>query len=364
MENGEASIPFPVTTGLKQGCVLAPTLFSLLFAQMLDFALSQSTVGVSIHYWYDGDFFNLSRLQSRTKASQVTVRDFLFADDCALAANSEKDLQELAICFMSAAKACGLTVSKKKTEVLMQLAPNATCCPLNITMDGEALKNVDVFKCLGSSINSAANLDDEILNRLSKASQTFERLHTRVWQEWAITVNTKLDVYKVVVLSSLLYGCETWTCYRRHIKKLEQFHLRCLHKILRVGWDAHIRNQEIVHCTKMLGIEAHLKKAQLRWCRHVACMKDYRRPKQLFFAELSQGKRHMGGQNKRYKDTLKASLKTFSLPTDRWQNAALNHVTWGLPWTKVPPSLKGSISKAWMINVWPRSTESSTLGLL
>ena len=102
IENGEASVPFPVTTGVKQGCVLAPTLFSLLFAQMLDSALSQGTIGVNIHYRYDGDFFNLRRLQSRTKASQVTVRDFLFADDCALAAHFENDLQELANCFATA----------------------------------------------------------------------------------------------------------------------------------------------------------------------------------------------------------------------------------------------------------------------
>ena len=248
----------------KQGCVLAPILFSLLFAQMLDSALSQSTVGVNIHYQYDGDFFNLHRLQSRIKVSHVTVRDFLFADDCALAAHSEKDLQELANCFPSASKAFGLTVSIKKTEVLRQLAPNTTRCPPNTIMDGEALKNVDVFKYLGSSINTAANLDDEVLNHLSKASQAFGHLHTLVWQERSIRVNIKLDFYKAVVLSSLLYGCETWTCYRHHIKKLEQFHLRCLRKILHVGWDANIPNQEILCCTKMLSIETHLKKAQFR----------------------------------------------------------------------------------------------------
>ena len=129
------------------------------------------------------------------------------------------------------------------------------------------------------------------------------------------------------MLSSLLYGCETWTCYRRHIKKLKQFHLRCLHKILLVGWDAHIPNQEILSRTKMLCIEVHLKKAQLRWCGHVARMDDYPLPKQLFFTELSQKKRHMGGQKKRYKDTLKALLKT-SVPTDGWQNATLNRATW------------------------------------
>ena len=137
IENGEASVPFPVTTVVKQGCVLVPTLFSLLFAQMLDSVLSQSNVGVSIHYQYDGDFFNLRCLQSRTKTSQVTVHDFLLANDCALVAHSEKDLQELANCFASAAKAFGLTVSIKKTEVLRQLAPNSTRYPPNITMDGE-----------------------------------------------------------------------------------------------------------------------------------------------------------------------------------------------------------------------------------
>ena len=29
IENGDVSDPFPVTNGVKQGCVLAPTLFSL-----------------------------------------------------------------------------------------------------------------------------------------------------------------------------------------------------------------------------------------------------------------------------------------------------------------------------------------------
>ena len=29
VENGDVSDPFPVTNGVKQGCVLAPTLFSL-----------------------------------------------------------------------------------------------------------------------------------------------------------------------------------------------------------------------------------------------------------------------------------------------------------------------------------------------
>ena len=103
---------------VKQGCVLAPTLFSLFFAQMLSASLSQTEAGVKIHYRTDGDFFNLRRLKSYTKVTRAIVRDFLFEDDCALAVHSETDLQELADCFATAATSFGLTVSIKKTEVL------------------------------------------------------------------------------------------------------------------------------------------------------------------------------------------------------------------------------------------------------
>ena len=170
-------------------------------------------------------------------------------------------LQELADCFATAAKMFGLTVSIKKTEVLRQLAPNTVRPPPNIAMDGNALKNVDTFKYLGSCINSAANLDDKVLCLISRASQAFGRLHTRVWHERGTSIKTKLRVYRAVVLPSLLYGCETWTCYRRHIKKLDQFHLHCLRKVLRVSWKDHVPNQEILRRAELTGIEAMLNLA-------------------------------------------------------------------------------------------------------
>ena len=36
--DGEFSVPFPVTNGVKQGCVLAPTLFSMMLSAMLTVA--------------------------------------------------------------------------------------------------------------------------------------------------------------------------------------------------------------------------------------------------------------------------------------------------------------------------------------
>ncbi|XP_076054501.1 uncharacterized protein LOC143033197 [Oratosquilla oratoria] len=53
-DDGEASEAFPVTNGVKQGCVLAPTLFSLLFSPVLSDPFRDSVVGFGIKYRTDG----------------------------------------------------------------------------------------------------------------------------------------------------------------------------------------------------------------------------------------------------------------------------------------------------------------------
>ena len=47
-------------------------------------------------------------------------------------------------------------------------------------------------------------------------------------------------------------------------------------------------------------------------------MPEERLPKKILYRELEMGKRSHGGQNKRYKDILKASLKDFNIPTESW----------------------------------------------
>ena len=115
IENGDVSDPFPVSNGVKQGCVLAPTLFSLIFSVMLSSALSGSDDGILIRFRTDGKFYDLRRLQARTKVKEALIRDFLFADDCAIAAPSEAALQRSAVRLSSATKGFGVTISIKKT---------------------------------------------------------------------------------------------------------------------------------------------------------------------------------------------------------------------------------------------------------
>jgi len=80
-------------------------------------------------------------------------------------------------------------------------------------------------------------VDDDITSRLTKAGCAFGKLQDRLWRVHSISLSTKIVVYRAVVLTSLLYGSETWTLYQHQIRKLDQFHMRCLHSIARIKWQ-------------------------------------------------------------------------------------------------------------------------------
>ena len=78
----------------------------------------------------------------------------------------------------------------------------------------------------------------------------------------------------------------------------------------------------------MQSVHTLLKLSQLRWIGHVTRMPNERLPKKVFYGELQEGKRSQGGQKKRYKDTLKASLEDFNIPTESWEQAAQDRTMW------------------------------------
>ena len=175
--DGEASEPFPMHSGVRQGCVLAPTLFGIFFSLLLKFAFEQSTEGVHLHTRSDGKLFNLARLRAKTKVRTVLIREMLFADDAALSSHTEEDLQRLMDRFSHACREFGLTISIKKTNVMGQDVPS----PPAIRIDNEELEVTDHFTYLGSTITSNLSLDAEIDKRIAKAAAVMAQLSKRVW---------------------------------------------------------------------------------------------------------------------------------------------------------------------------------------
>lgn len=206
--NSDPFVPFPIVNGVTQGCVLAPTLFSIFFSMMLKQATEDlhNDDTVYIRYRLDSSLFSLRRLQALTKTLEQLIRDHLFADDAALVTHTETVLQCVSSCFAEAAQHFRFKVSLKKTEVLHQLVPREKYRPPHITIGETELKAVHLFTYLGCTITSDAKIDREINNRLAKANRGFGRLYNRVWNSKHLSKGTKISVYRGVVLTTLLYS--------------------------------------------------------------------------------------------------------------------------------------------------------------
>ena len=251
-----------------------------MFAAMLMEAFKDSSTGIPIRYRYDGNLFNLRRLQALSKMNETKIRDLLFADDCELNAATEQEMQREIDQFSSTCDDFGLIINAQKTEVMLQPAPEKPYHKPHILVKEQRLQAVD-NTYLGSTLSRRINTDDEIKNRIAKASSDFGRLRKKVWERRGISQSTRVKVYKAVVLTTLLYGCETWTVYRRHEKQLQQFHTRCLRRILNIRWNDFVPDTKVLERANLPSVITMMRKAQIRWAGHVSRMADSRILKQL-----------------------------------------------------------------------------------
>ena len=282
--DGSLSEPFTIRSGVKQGCVLAPTLFGIFFSMLLKHAFGSSTEGVYLHTRSDGNLFKPARLKAKRKVRRITIRDMLFADDAAVVEHSEQDLQALMSSFANACEDLELTISKDKTKVLSQ----GTTTPPEIALDGTTIEVVQNFVYLGSNISSNASIDAEIDSRIGKAFTTFARLSARVWENPKLKISTKVAVYSSCVLTTLLYSSETWATTKKQEAKLNSFHFRCLRRILGISWIDKVTNEEVLRRTSLTTLPTILRRRRLRWLGHVSRMEDGRIPKDLLYGALVQ----------------------------------------------------------------------------
>ena len=147
---------------------------------------------------------------------------------------------------------------------------------------------------LGSTITDNLSIDSELNKRIGKAAMTLSRLTKLVWSNNGLTAHTKVDVYKACVISTLLYGSESWTMRAHQEKWLNVFHMRCLRRIKGITWQDKVTNKVVLEKAGIPSLYTLLKQRRMPWLGHVTRMKDGRIPKNLLYGELATGKRPTG----------------------------------------------------------------------
>ena len=219
--------------------------------------------GIQLKYRTDGEVFNLRRLKSKTNVKVETLRELLFADDCALNSNTEAEMQQCVNEFSRACDNFGFTISIKKTEVMHRPTPRKIYHEPHIFVNDEPLKATDSFSYTGSTLSREANIAVEVNNRLSKINSAFGRLRKKEWDRRGIIQDSKLKVYTAVVLTVLLYACESWNVYSRHARKLNPFHTNYLRIILSIKWQEMVPDTDVLTQARIPSIYTLLQKAQV-----------------------------------------------------------------------------------------------------
>ena len=108
------------------------------------------------------------------------------------------------------------------------------------TLNRSALKLVDKFTYLGSSVSST---ETDIDTRLAKAWTAIDRLSV-IWKS-DLTDKMKVSFYLAAVVSILLYGCTTQTLTKQMEKRLDGNYTRMLRAILNKSWSFHPTKQQL-----------------------------------------------------------------------------------------------------------------------
>ncbi|KAG0723224.1 putative protein in type-1 retrotransposable element R1DM [Chionoecetes opilio] len=202
---------FPVNTGVRQGCVLTPSLFNACMDWVLDKVVDQSYCGASV---------------GNTKI-------LIFADDAVIFAESLEVLVMVLEALHEEAKPLGLEVYwlKTKVQVFGDLLDEAVQF---VHACGEDIEILESFKYLGSAVHNDGGSRQEVLRRIGIAHGVMDSLSGSIWRCRYLCRRTKIRIFKSLVIPVLLYGCETWTLNSDLKRRINAFGNKCLRRIMGV----------------------------------------------------------------------------------------------------------------------------------
>ena len=174
-------------------------------------------------------------LQDFNTTTSIGGRPFCnlpFADDIGPMGSSGKELQDLTNRLEEKARAYVMEVSSEKSKVLVNSTNQNT--RINITMNGQNLEAVDSFKYLGSTLSKDGASTKEIKIRMAVAISAMSKLNI-IRNSRNTSFKTKLNLYRTLAVSILLYGCETWTLTAETERRLQTFEPKCSTRLLRIS---------------------------------------------------------------------------------------------------------------------------------
>ena len=100
----------------------------------------------------------------------------------------------------------------------------------NIKIDNSSFERVEEFKYLGTALANQNSIQEEIKSRMKSGNACYHLVQNPLSSS-LLSKNEKIKIYRTIILSVVLYGCETWSLTLQEGRRLRVFENRVLRRI-------------------------------------------------------------------------------------------------------------------------------------
>ena len=203
---GQLSEEYKIESGVKQGDVLAPTLFNLFLDVIIrTVMIKHPDVGVHIQYNLDAPLVNNSRHKFNMSDK---VQILMYADDVVLLSNDRSVLNSFIQWLSEEFTRYGLKINTQKSKI-MAVWPEADNTDTHLDtssvhqIDG-GFEEVEQYQYLSSILRNNCSIDEEIDTRICKASIALRSIGRLIWYQKKLKRKTKMRLFKFITMPILL----------------------------------------------------------------------------------------------------------------------------------------------------------------
>jgi hypothetical protein len=132
--------------------------------------------------------------------------------------------------LVTASKESGLEVNAEKTKYMAMCQNQNAVQNHNINIDSKSFERVEEFKYLGTTLMNRDSIHEEIKSILQSGNACYHSVQNLLSSR-LLSKNTKIRVYRTIMLPVVLYECETWSLTLREEQRLRVFENRVLRRI-------------------------------------------------------------------------------------------------------------------------------------